>query len=240
MAEIDPRDALLQAHVPTVMVPRFCELRWPLDSNGHRYLVAEDGLWIEVKRPWLHLLWPIAPSPAPLPYGPLRDAMEFAFGWPALEILAAQFRLDAILALPNEHAAWLVWDETAQVLRYRSVFATSAGPAGIAFIRPILAPHEHLAVDLHSHGALSACFSATDDEDDAGEVKLCVVLGNLDRPDAQTQATRLCAHGIFIPFEEAADRACRVCGCTETAPCAGGCAWVEPDLCSACAFSAEP
>lgn len=36
------------------------------------------------------------------------------------------------------------------------------------------------------------------------------------------------------------DVACRVCGCTEDTPCAGGCAWVEDpgdwmgDLCSAC------
>ncbi|PZP64216.1 MAG: hypothetical protein DI597_00965 [Pseudoxanthomonas spadix] len=29
-------------------------------------------------------------------------------------------------------------------------------------------------------------------------------------------------------------RACRVCGCTETNACEGGCWWVEYDLCSAC------
>ena len=28
---------------------------------------------------------------------------------------------------------------------------------------------------------------------------------------------------------------CRVCGCTEYDPCPGGCFWVGPDLCSACA-----
>lgn len=27
---------------------------------------------------------------------------------------------------------------------------------------------------------------------------------------------------------------CRTCGCTELQACAGGCSWVEPDLCSAC------
>ncbi|MEY2161328.1 hypothetical protein [Rhodanobacter sp. FW106-PBR-LB-2-11] len=27
---------------------------------------------------------------------------------------------------------------------------------------------------------------------------------------------------------------CRVCGCTESFACPGGCSWVEPDLCSAC------
>jgi len=28
---------------------------------------------------------------------------------------------------------------------------------------------------------------------------------------------------------------CRVCGCTDEWACPGGCHWVEPDLCSACA-----
>lgn len=239
MAEIDPRDALLQAHVPAVMVPRFRELNWPLDCSGHRYLVAEDGLWIEVKRPWLHLVWPIAPSPAPLPYGKLQDRMEFAFDWDAVDLLLAQFEAEAIRALPSEHAAWLIWDGKEEVLRYRSILAISAGPAGIKLHRPQLEAHEHLAVDVHSHGALGAFFSTTDDGDDAGEVKLSVVLGNLDDPGSQTLSMRLCAHGLFIPFETEPERACRVCGCTETTPCEGGCAWVEPDLCSACSFSQQ-
>jgi hypothetical protein len=28
---------------------------------------------------------------------------------------------------------------------------------------------------------------------------------------------------------------CRECGCTFSCPCAGGCSWTEPDLCSTCA-----
>lgn len=30
------------------------------------------------------------------------------------------------------------------------------------------------------------------------------------------------------------ERACRMCGCTDMRACAGGCSWVEEDLCSAC------
>ncbi|MDE2104577.1 MAG: hypothetical protein KGL39_45500 [Patescibacteria group bacterium] len=32
---------------------------------------------------------------------------------------------------------------------------------------------------------------------------------------------------------------CRVCRCTEVHACAGGCLWVEEDLCSTCAVTAE-
>lgn len=239
MAGIDPRDAMLQAHVPAVMVPRHSALP-SFHASGHRLLVAQDGLWIDVRRPWLHLVWPIAPSPIPLPYGPLNDAMDFGFSWDSFGALLDQFRAEAIRALPNEHAAWLVWDDKLQALFYYPVIAISSGPAGIEMHRPKLEPHEHLAGDVHSHGLLAACFSSTDDADDAGEVKLSVVLGNLDDPGAETQVMRLCAHGLFIPFEEdTADRVCRDCGCTDSTPCAGGCAWIEPDLCSACAFSAQ-
>lgn len=236
MAGSDPRDLTLQAHVPALMVPRFCEIEWPLDCSGHRYLVAEDGLWIEVKRPWLHLVWLIAPSAALLPYGPVKERMEFAFDWNEFDALVALFQIDAEKALPNEYAAWFVWDDDTTSLIYRPLIAIDAGPAGIKMHRPQLPAHQHLAVDIHSHGTLGACFSATDDADDAGEVKLSAVIGNLDDPAAVSYVIRLCAHGLFIPFEDAAERACRVCGCTDSTPCEGGCEWVEADLCSACAF----
>ncbi len=32
---------------------------------------------------------------------------------------------------------------------------------------------------------------------------------------------------------------CRVCGCTDSTPCPGGCGWVEDDLCSACVDTSQ-
>ena len=40
-------------------------------------------------------------------------------------------------------------------------------------------------------------------------------------------------HGDSTGIE--APRRCRACGCTDALACAGGCWWVEADLCSACA-----
>lgn len=34
-------------------------------------------------------------------------------------------------------------------------------------------------------------------------------------------------------------RTCRVCGCTDDHACEGGCWWVDRDLCSSCALTAE-
>ena len=48
------------------------------------------------------------------------------------------------------------------------------------------------------------------------------------------------ASGITIsPFDPVPESCCRVCGCTDRWACntpTGACHWVEPDLCSACAY----
>lgn len=54
----------------------------------------------------------------------------------------------------------------------------------------------------------------------------------------QTAAWQL---GDFNPelcirlIEDDGEEVCRVCGCTKYTACPGGCYWVEPGLCSACA-----
>ena len=40
--------------------------------------------------------------------------------------------------------------------------------------------------------------------------------------------------GEFALSSTETKRRCRVCGCTETTACPGGCHWVEADLCSSC------
>lgn len=42
------------------------------------------------------------------------------------------------------------------------------------------------------------------------------------------------AEALALSGDSNAVRACRVCGCTETHACPGGCHWVDADLCSAC------
>lgn len=243
---LDPRDAALQAHTPVVMVPRFGELPL-LDAPGHRYLAAANGLWLDLLRPWLWLRIHIAEAPAEfaLPFGELITVVNYAFQIEDLARVQALFLRDARAAMPDEFAAWAVWNERDGLLEYRPLLADAASPGGISFHRPQLEAHESLAIDLHSHGALDAFFSATDDADDAGEVKLAVVAGALDREP--NFATRLCVLGMFFDDERAPGAArkdaresvcggaCRVCGCTEERACEGGCSWVEPDLCSACA-----
>jgi PRTRC genetic system protein A len=189
-------DTILQTACPTVMVPKFGEFE-PLAETGHRFLAAADGLWVEVKRPWLYLTWPAAQqNEFSMPYGTLEKKIELAFSRIPSDLME-QFKVDATAALPNECGAWLVWDEIQKRLKYLSLKAIEAGRGHLRYERPDLEEHESLAVDLHSHGYFKASFSPTDDSDDHGEVKLSGVLGELDSPDPST-LFRVCALGKYI------------------------------------------
>jgi PRTRC genetic system protein A len=237
----DPRDVILQAHTPVVPVPRFGALE-PLEKAGHRYLVADDGLWLEVRRAWLHAIVPLAPLwgeyaadlAHALPFGRVERKIDYALRAQDLEHLQRRFLVDAAAAMPNEFAAWGVYDGATGELAYRPLIVIDAGPDGVKFHRPTLGPDEHLAVDLHSHASMDAFFSSTDDEDDRGEVKVAVVVGRVHLEPMW--ASRLCLLGIFVgPETEGAEvQRCRICGCTDERACPGGCEWIEPDLCSRC------
>lgn len=189
-------DTILQTACPTLMVPKFGELE-PLTESGHRYLSASDGLWINVKRPWLSLVWPVAQqNEFAMPYGSLEKKIQLSFDKISKEYTDL-FLADATAALPNEFGAWLVWDEIEQTLKYRPLKSIEAGPDHLKVERIDLADHESLAVDLHSHAYDNAYFSTIDDEDDRGEVKISGVFGNLDL-DRPTMIFRLCTGGRYI------------------------------------------
>lgn len=180
MTELDPRDAALQAHTPTVIAPLFGDLE-PLQENGHRYIVARDGLWQEVLRPWIWLQHRVATSEVPLPYGLMSSEMEHWLDIDDINNLIRQFIDLAGLAYPNECAAIGVYSEHDQSTELRVCTPESAGRGHIKYTRPTLHAGEHVAVDLHSHGEFPAFFSPQDDEDDAGEVKLSIVIGCVDK-----------------------------------------------------------
>lgn len=195
-------DMALWESAPTVAVPKFAQFQ-ALQEVGHRFLATAEGLFIEVRRDWLHFIQPIAPlqenAPRP-PYGTVAKKVELAFErlgntFPFIR----QFANAARQALPNEHAAWIVWDAKAKALAYRDVEIKQTDPGAIRFERPQLAEHESLAIDIHSHGAAPAFFSDTDNKDDAGEVKIACVIGDLGDGKTPSVQFRICVLGMVIP-----------------------------------------
>lgn len=205
-------DALLYDQTPVECVPRHGAFR-PLTIQGHRYLVAADGLWLEVRRPWLYLLWPLAnigepikPTPGfrtshALPFGPLTPVVEIAFGKvPQRHI--RNFAERGRTSCPKERGAWMSWEHGLEGTEPRLVWSdpvdAEGTPDALHYARPEHTANLSPCIDLHTHGTAPAFFSATDDQDDAHDVKIAIVIGNLDQP-IPTIAARLCCLGVFIP-----------------------------------------
>ena len=148
------------------------------EQTGTRYLVARDGLWREVVLPWVTALHRIAISSVPLPYGALRAEVILHVSVVPKDLLQA-FWNAAREALPNEMAAALVWNEQTDRWRFEVRTPLHASPGLVHYKEIALAQHEHMVVDLHSHGTIPAFFSAQDDADDAGSMKISGVIGSL-------------------------------------------------------------
>lgn len=193
---------------PVVAVPMYSEFA-PLVENGHRFLLATDGLYLEVRRPWLHLIHRLVEQPGTvrIPYGPLVGKMEFGYGRLGTAIpQMKEFAAHALAASPIEAAGSLVWNHVTSewALKYPKTIG-EATTGSIQYEQVELGENESLVVDLHSHGAHPAFFSPTDDADDAGSVKICGVLGSLDK-DVKTAAFRLCVLGVYLPINVPADK----------------------------------
>ncbi len=199
-------DATLFKSAPIVAVPLYCEF-FPLQENGHRFLLASDGLYLEARRPWLHFIHRLVEHKAVhIPFGPVTPKVELAFGALGTALMELQeFGAHAMVESPTEAAASLVWNHAAKAWGIRYPEIESASESHVRYKQVALAEDESIAMDLHSHGAFPAMFSATDDIDDAGSVKIAGVFGNLDLA-MPSVAFRLCVLGLYIPLKVPAEK----------------------------------
>ena len=200
---VDPRDAALHAACPVLPVPRFGELASA--TPGQRVLLARDGVYLEVTRTWFRCVLKLAslPNKPPLPYGEVQEVIRFVFGVIPVTLLE-EFIAYGRRCLPNEAAGALVYSRERGTLRLVLHEALHTGPDGIHYRVADLSDDEELAIDLHTHGKLSAFWSATDNADDQG-VKVCGVFGHLDRHQPSA-AFRLAINGHFIALPHPWDR----------------------------------
>lgn len=192
-------DLVLQGSFPSVMVPT----REPvaaMTAPGERLLIASNGVFLEINRPWIRLVRRLASFEwrTPVPYGEAAELTELPCGAVPAE-LVAEFARMARAALPNEVGAWIVWDGVTGRFRLVPLPSLSHSPAHLSYDRPALRDGEWLVVDCHSHGSGSAYFSKTDDRDDQHDVKFALVLGHCHR--SPSVALRLCAKGRFEPAQ---------------------------------------
>lgn len=195
-------DMTLQRSFPTVMVPRN-EVVAEMQAAGERLLVAENGVFVEILRPWISLVRKIATYTVrtAIPYGRLTPTTRLLCETIPPDLIGA-FAGMARKAHPNETGAWIVWSPSTQAFRLAPVGIVTHTGGSLKYEPPALAGDEVLVMDCHSHGRHPAYFSSTDNDDDRHDVKFALVIGNCERPNPSI-AARLCAKGIFEEMERA-------------------------------------
>lgn len=201
----DPTAAAVLATVPCHPVPpagRSPAIDALRDARtGHGLAIGRDGVMLILRRPWLELdVLLTGALSAYVPFGSVgKPCASLRCGLIPADMLAlvlAHLRA----ALPNEAAAFVIWNEHTAEFAVEFPTIDEATPSRLVYRPPTLASGYHLVCDIHSHGCAPAFFSSTDDADDAHTTKVAMVFGGLDGPDGPTISSRLCAGGMFLPM----------------------------------------
>jgi len=193
------RDQFQIEQTPVVPMPRHRPLEPDARGDGHRYIVAGNGVFLEVIRAWLHVIVRIGETEIALPFGNVTQTVQFLCG-PFPRLLLKDFRQQAEAALPNETAALIIWNKTTGEFRLLPT-AVNATPDRVNYVIPAFGEDEYRVVDIHSHGKLPAYFSSTDDADDRHDVKIAVVIGTVDTEHVSI-AARACILGKYLDLSE--------------------------------------
>lgn len=191
---LDPLDAILQKASPLLAVPLHGQLA-PMPDYGQRILMAQNGVFVHVKRDWIEAVQKVGTIGRgfPLPYGRLEESLTLAFGTLPVS-LVAQFITEARTVSPNEIAGDIVWSNNTRTLRLRIATSIVAHGERVQAKREPLEDDESIVMDIHSHGLHPADFSSQDDEDDKG-FELTGVIGSLHRP-VPSASFRFCINGF--------------------------------------------
>lgn len=159
----------------------------PMEKPGTRYLIARNGIWLETVRPWLRVVTPqLLGNGGVTPFGEMRPSLKTPQMNPGI---MREFMVAAREAAPAETGCWVFWN--AKTGDQRMVeYEQTCTPDRIDYRRPEPRENEHLVWDIHSHGDDRAFFSDLDDADDFGDVKIAVVIGNVQSERASIE-TRL-------------------------------------------------
>ena len=208
---MNPKDALIQKHFPTVMAPKYGDIQ-PCEKGKTRLVMAGTGLFIETVQPWGRAVLQLWNSLRPLPYGDFKEDTGILDSLmpDAWRIVCDEMVPRAAIYAERglEWAGWIIAEDGS--LSYLPVeFEASSAKASVKM--PVLPAGVSLVVDVHSHGTIPSGFSLTDNEDDKGGVKICIVLGSYkkegDIPEFEA-SMRLAIEGFFFDFSYGKDGRC--------------------------------
>jgi PRTRC genetic system protein A len=201
----DPTAAAILGAVPCFPVPPIGDSP-AIDAlraakAGHGFIIGRDGVMLILRRPWLELDVPVSsPIAAHLPYGSVGPSKANLRCGRIPGGLLRRVLEHFEEALPNEAAAFVIWDEATGAFALDFPTIDEATPSRLVYRTPTLPAGSHVICDIHSHGRSAAFFSSTDNADDAHATKISMVFGRIDDPGGAVRASRLCAGGMFLPL----------------------------------------
>lgn len=168
--------------------------------TGQGLAIGKGGVMLILRRPWLAMDTYISNRlSAYLPYGQgERERADLRCGLIPHEY-QEQILRHLRAALPNEAAAFVIWNEMTREFAVEFPVIDEATPSRLVYRPPVLSGGWHLVCDVHSHGSGPAFFSRTDDGDDAHSTKISLVFGGLTET-SYVMEMRLCAAGLFLPM----------------------------------------
>ncbi len=201
------KDRLIQERFPTIMAPKYQVLP-PCPLYQTRLLMACGGLYIDTLQPFGSFRRCLWAADRNLPYGEAEEIDDFT-GILVNPLVTTIFE-NCILPQAAEYAdnnrewaGWIVWNKEEGHSYMPLDFEASAASVLIRQ-RPVLQEGTHLVIDVHSHGAMKAFFSSTDDRDDSGGVRLSVVLGSYSKGEGRRNFLYKCravVEGFFFDLE---------------------------------------
>lgn len=196
-----PNDIFIQKNVPTVAYPKFGP-HVPLQKTGHRFLLGANGLWLEVRRPWLYVVRRISEtSYSQIPYGNVQEELDL----PLLPTsVINHFAQASKEVLPNESAASIFLNQVTGEWRLEMLQGVFVNHENFDYRSLPPRDNETLVIDIHSHGFHPISFSAKDNQDDNHTTKIAAVIGfnKSTNGDLQCNAKfRLCLNGIFVALK---------------------------------------
>ena len=194
----DPRDATIEAVIPTVAAPRFAAFE-PVQLGHWRFVHAANGMFIEARSPALYARLQISPSMG-APYGTLEPAVHMLGGRVGSDI-ADTIAERALYWSDQEWAGVVVYDHVDACYRLVEPQIRSRSKAHITYERVDGDPRFTTVVDVHTHGHGRARFSPVDHDSDTDGFYIAVVLGGCQSRASLHWSARITIFGRFVPIQ---------------------------------------
>ena len=182
---------------PTLMKPYKGGISWPLETGCYRFIIANDGLYIEGRSDVLHASFRVSDlNGAKMPYGNHKSFCNIKNGL-LPDTIKNELLKRCIKSGEQEYAAYVSYETTEYIIIEPTTVSASTSHISYQTDQNI----NSVLIDIHSHGLGEAYFSPTDDISDRHGIYLAVVFGRCSNTESITIKSRIVIHGHFCDLD---------------------------------------